>query len=45
MASTAQSWLDTAGERARRGFSEHVITLPARDAVRVASLAAEALGD
>jgi len=45
MASTAQSWLDTAGERARRGFSEHVITLPARDPVRIASLAAEALGD
>jgi len=37
--------VDTAGERARRGFSEHVITLPARDAARVASLAAEALGD
>ena len=37
--------VDTAGGRARRGFSEHVITLPVRDAVRVASLAAEALGD
>jgi len=37
--------VDTAGGRARRGFSEHIITLPVRDAVRVASLAAEALGD
>ena len=37
--------LDTAGDWARRGFTEHVIILPPADAERVASLAAEALGD
>jgi F420-dependent oxidoreductase-like protein len=37
--------LDLAGERARRGFTEHIVILPATDAVRVASLAADALGD
>jgi hypothetical protein len=36
---------DMAGERVRRGFSEHIIILPAADSVRVASRAAEALGD
>src|SRR5438270_6570563 len=37
--------VDLAAERAQRGFTEHIIILPAADAVRVASLAAEALGD
>jgi alkanesulfonate monooxygenase SsuD/methylene tetrahydromethanopterin reductase-like flavin-dependent oxidoreductase (luciferase family) len=37
--------LDTAAERVRLGFTEHIIILPAADAVRAASLAAEALGD
>jgi F420-dependent oxidoreductase-like protein len=37
--------LDMAGERARRGFTEHIIVLPPPDAERVASLAAEALAD
>ena len=37
--------LDTAGDWVRRGFTEHIIILPPADAERVASLAAEALGD
>jgi F420-dependent oxidoreductase-like protein len=37
--------VDVAAERARRGFTEQIIILPAADAVRVASLAAEALRD
>ena len=37
--------VDTAGDWTRRGFSEYIIILPAADAVRVASLAAEALDD
>jgi F420-dependent oxidoreductase-like protein len=37
--------MDMAGERVRRGFTEHIIILPAADSVRVASRAAEALGD
>jgi F420-dependent oxidoreductase-like protein len=37
--------LDRAGDWARRGFTEHIIILPAPEAVRVASLAAEALSD
>jgi F420-dependent oxidoreductase-like protein len=37
--------VEMAGERVRRGFTEHIIILPAADSVRVASLAAEVLGD
>jgi F420-dependent oxidoreductase-like protein len=37
--------MDMAGERVRRGFTEHIIILPAADSVRVASRAAEVLGD
>jgi hypothetical protein len=35
--------VDRAGECARRGFTEHIIALPALDAVRVASRTAEVL--
>ncbi len=37
--------VDMAGDMARRGFTEQIIVLPANDAVRIASRAAEALED
>ncbi len=37
--------VDMAGERVRLGFTEHIVILPSADAVRVASRAAETLGD
>jgi F420-dependent oxidoreductase-like protein len=37
--------VDTAGDRAHRGFTEQIILLPETDAIRVASLAAAALQD
>jgi F420-dependent oxidoreductase-like protein len=37
--------VNIAGERASRGFTEHIIILPAGDAVRVGSLAADALAE
>src|SRR5206468_1946706 len=35
--------VDLAGERARRGFTEHIIIVPAADSPRIAAQAAEAL--
>ena len=37
--------VDIAAERARLGFSEHIVILPAAESVRVAARAAEALDD
>jgi F420-dependent oxidoreductase-like protein len=37
--------LDTAGDWIQRGFTEHIVILPPADAVRVASLTADALGE
>jgi hypothetical protein len=37
--------VDLAGERVRRGFTEHIIILPSAEAPRVAAQAAAALPD
>src|SRR5438445_515033 len=37
--------MDMAGERVRLGFTEHIVILPSADAVRVATRAADTLGD